>query len=149
MDTIAELAQEIDNCCPLTGNIKNLLPIVSAYQGIDWRALTKFSTSQYQRLQIISAKEYEIMLLCWDKHQASAMHDHPRGGCIMKILQGVLIEDRYNSKTLEHLNRVALGVNATSYIHNSIAIHKINNDTSEPAVSIHVYAPADYVSTEY
>lgn len=35
------------------------------------------------------------MVLCWNEGQGSAIHDHAKAHCVMKILEGKLCEVRF------------------------------------------------------
>lgn len=38
---------------------------------------------------------FNLMILCWNEAQSSAIHDHQDSHCIMKVLKGTLTEIKY------------------------------------------------------
>ena len=76
----------------------------------------------------------------------SYIHDHPEGGCILKVLQGELIEHKYDTKNLELLEVLNHNKGSIGYIDNTIAYHRVGNDSKEKAISLHIYSPPEFVS---
>jgi len=79
----------------------------------------------------------EIYLIVWAKDSLAEFHYHPKGGCMMKILQGKLHEDL---KLLEN-NQIYSKIYTTgefSYIDNSIGSHQVK--ALENTYSLHFYS---------
>ncbi|GME75592.1 unnamed protein product [[Candida] boidinii] len=109
-----------------------------------------------------------LLILVWSPHNGSYIHDHANAHCIMKILKGTLTEHLYempldpdniaksseeiispdgsakkyyNHHELKPYNTRDLEVNQVAYIHDKIGLHRIRNNTDEPAISLHLYTP--------
>ena len=130
----------------LLGNLKkkNLSNIVNDIKNIkidnnEICNFINFKENDYNKNLIYRNKDSEIILICWDKNSKTKIHNHPKNGCIMKILQGNLIEEQYNSE-LEKLNICNYGVDEVSYIHDNLYLHKIINN-NQRSISLHIYSP--------
>lgn len=111
-----------------------------------------------------------LLILVWSPHNGSYIHDHANAHCIMKILKGTLTEHLYemplessdnnntqyseeiispdgsvkkyyNHHELKPYNTRDLKENEVAYIHDKIGLHRIRNNTDEPAISLHLYTP--------
>jgi len=123
------------------GTLKNAESIVKK-NGIDvseWKQRTCFTEPSYSKTMIGCTENVSVYVISWKPGDASPIHAHPEGGCIMKILQGDLFEEKVDVKTLEIIAEDLHGVGDTAYIDNAIAYHKITNIGSLNAVSLHVY----------
>ena len=81
----------------------------------------------------------------------SQIHDHPEQGCVMKIVQGCLIEDIYTNLNNTHaklIQRNYLNINGLASKSSNKILHKITNNESI-SVSIHIYFPPKYQSNIY
>ena len=126
----------------------NLKKILSSYRGRDWVKYAKLSKECYKRTLINRDLFVEIILIGWNINQKSPIHDHPKNGCLVKILKGTLNETIY-SNTLKELNSRKLQINEISYQESNKILHKIENLTDTPVYSLHVYAPPNYKSKHY
>ena len=124
--------------------IQNCTSILNQYQGNDWKNHIEFKSKKYLK-HIIYRDEilnYEIILICWDKYSQSSIHLHPKYGCVMKVLQGNLLEKRYDSKHILLSKHIIKSNSKTSYIHDDIGCHQIISQ--EDTVSLHVYSPCNF-----
>ncbi len=120
--------------------------LLDEFDDKEWESYINFSNKEYTKTLIFRNKKYEIYLICWDKYQMSYIHDHPEGGCILKVLQGELIEHKYDTKNLELLEVLNHNLGSISYIDNSIAYHRVGNDSKNRSISLHIYSPPEFVS---
>lgn len=124
--------------------------LIKAYNGSDWKEYQVENDKKYNRIKIPVSNQfediYDIYILTWKMNQQSAIHDHSRNGCILKVLEGKLMEKQYtpdpNSPKLTSQQCIEAG--NQGYINNSIAFHQILNSEKETAVSLHIYSPPDY-----
>ncbi len=105
-----------------------------------------FSDKSYTKNLIFRNKKYEIYLICWNNKQMSMIHDHPENGCVLKVLEGELIEYRYDTKSLELIELFNHPKGSIGYIDNNIGYHKVGNDSKNKAISIHIYSPPKFVA---
>lgn len=58
-----------------------------------------FKNDSYSSKILFRTDKFEIRLLCWKPFQATPKHPHPQNGCLMKILEGKLIEEKFTGDT--------------------------------------------------
>eukprot|EP00297_Palpitomonas_bilix_P018004 CAMPEP_0113882496 /NCGR_PEP_ID=MMETSP0780_2-20120614/8995_1 /TAXON_ID=652834 /ORGANISM="Palpitomonas bilix" /LENGTH=199 /DNA_ID=CAMNT_0000869533 /DNA_START=114 /DNA_END=713 /DNA_ORIENTATION=- /assembly_acc=CAM_ASM_000599 len=111
----------------------------------EWERFAFFSKASYTRNLVVSGTNFDMIVLCWNKGQASAAHDHGGSNCWMKCLHGNMRENLYKNeegKPLEILKKTDLTEGGLAYIHDSIGLHKVENlDSDDVAVSLHIYSP--------
>ena len=99
---------------------------------------------KFIKTKLYENKNYEIALMTWGPKIKSPIHNHSQNGCIYKIINGVLIEECFDTSSLNLINIGTLIPNDIGYIDNSIAYHRIINDELQFAHSIHVYSPPNF-----
>ena len=92
-------------------------------------------------------KQVEMLLIVWPPNYETKVHSHPEGGCISKCIDNKLVEERYNTKTLDIIGKKIFNINDISYIDNKLYYHKIINDTDTISYSLHIYSPPNYYNT--
>jgi cysteine dioxygenase len=138
----------------LKSNITNIRYVsdfyrfLESYTAEDWLDLVDFSHESYNRITIFAGKSFELLLLCWEQGQSSEVHNHPSQGCIFKLLKGQLEEQKYNNN-LELTATNTINVGGISYMHDSLGLHKVSNQGAGPAISLHIYAPGNYIRKSY
>ncbi|MEO1653071.1 MAG: cysteine dioxygenase family protein [Bacteroidota bacterium] len=123
-------------------SIYELSPQLSTYQGSDWKSYVRYDSECYTRNYVVRQEAFEILVLCWQPGQGSPIHNHPHQGCLLKILDGSLTENRYaQNQVLEsQLHRGDI-----SYIDDQMGFHRIHNNGKTPAISLHIYAPGFFL----
>ena len=100
-------------------------------------------TKVYYRNSIYKDNKYEIVLIYWCPYTHTRIHFHPKGGCIMKVLDGYLDIDIYDDSdyaTIEYKSSKILNEEQIEYIEGKHGIHRISNDkNSNYAISINIY----------
>ena len=129
-------------------NFIDLSKYIKNYKGDDWKKYVTFSNTEYKRIKLTdySNNDFELLLLCWSPNQITRIHDHANNGCIMKVLEGTLIETLYDYD-LRLLDSTVINTNIVSVIDNHIGLHQIK--TKDYAVSLHLYSPPNYCSNLY
>ena len=128
--------------------LNNLEYILKDYNHNDYSEYVNFDDKNYKRNLIFKNSNYEILLICWKPGQSSKIHDHPKNGCIFKMLEGQLSEFIYN-QDLQLTQSTNLNKNTVGYIDDEKGYHKIVNDLKKNAVSIHIYSPPNYKAGVY
>ncbi|KAF8470544.1 cysteine dioxygenase [Kalaharituber pfeilii] len=98
-----------------------------------------------------------LLILVWNPGKGSLIHDHANAHCIMKVLQGTLVETLYDwpnpeivaqsgqSQTTANMTprkTTRLSENDVTYISDKIGLHRISNpDPERVAISLHLYTP--------
>lgn len=126
-------------------DLKDYIPILSQYQGEDWKEYVKYDPNSYCKELVYKSKLYDIYVISWSKGTGAKIHDHSENGCIFKIISGNgLIEKVYKPSNLTLIKTNVLDQGDCGYICNSIAYHSINNPTETTCVSLHIYSPPGY-----
>jgi cysteine dioxygenase len=121
---------------------------------------------KYTRNLVFSSEEMEVLLMCWPAGSRSAIHCHDDSSCWVAAVEGQVVEVQFQTpKTdrkffqdsmtnpngaigrcgpLKVSNVTVLGMPDSpmdTYANNDIGIHRIENRTDAPAITLHVYAP--------
>ncbi|WP_049565134.1 cysteine dioxygenase [Streptomyces sp. SBT349] len=103
-----------------------------------WEPLVRFTRSErfYRRLE--RTADHEVWLLTWLPGQGTEIHDHGGSSGSFTVVRGALSERSFASPepTTRRLETGAVRPFGPRYI------HEVTNRGTEPAVSIHAYAPA-------
>lgn len=117
-----------------------------ARSAVDWRELVLFDPQRYTRNLLHRSAHYELLLLCWEKGQASPIHDHAGQDCWMAVLEGELEEQHYEAPQAGVLAPLRRGRSArlnpgqVAFIQDGIALHLIRPIGAGRGVSLHLYA---------
>jgi cysteine dioxygenase len=132
------------------------------YVAAEWEKYALFSAEHYTR-NLVATKDftYDLIILCWQPGQKSAVHDHRESGCWMRMLTGELTETRYkvaetkvengsscdndhfglNEEHLVKLSEKTFSSGDVFYINNGLGLHRVCNPSKEQAISLHLYSP--------
>lgn len=133
---ISDLIKDIDKHFP---NIKSLKNIECNLDEL--KEFVFFDKEKYKKNVVYRNSNYEIILITWLAGQKTKLHDHPKNGCIMKVLEGELKENLYTrEKIIDNIYKK----DDISYIDNTIGKHIISNNTKNNTISLHIYSPPNY-----
>lgn len=118
--------------------------ILKEYNDDDWKNYVKTDDNKYCRNKIFENENFEIFIISWNKNQNAPIHDHSCNGCWLKVLQGELIENIYDSESLSLYKSNIIKTNDISFMKNNIGYHSITNNSDETAVTIHIYNPPNH-----
>lgn len=121
---------------------------------------------KYTRNLVYSTDEMEVLLMCWPPGAASLVHCHDESSCWVTAVEGQVSEVQFAMPTMDKkffknamtnptgavgrcgplkvTNVTALGQHGSptdTYANNDIGIHRIENRSDQPAITLHVYAP--------
>ena len=124
-------------------NISPCSLLMDQYNGSEWKSHVHFTESKYIKKCLYNDKKrnYELILICWHEKSYSSIHKHPRKGCVLKVLNGVLTESRYKNKTKISTDIMTKNSNA-SYIHDKDGTHQII--PIGKSISLHLYSPSNF-----
>lgn len=109
----------------------------------DYDAYMHFSPKHYFRNCISKNDEYELILLCWDIDQKTAIHCHDEKECFVQIIKGDILEEQYlyveEEKRMQHCRTKILTPGDTSFIDDGELFHSLQNTGNTKAVSLHLY----------
>lgn len=124
-------------------NIMNDVKMLSFDDAKWYKYINLQKKNTYNKTIIFRNDIYEIILISWDKNAITKIHNHPKNGCIMKILKGSLKEETYDSNTLKKIGENIYEKDNISYIHDDLYHHKIIN-TAPQSFSLHIYSPPKF-----
>jgi hypothetical protein len=118
----------------------DILKLLATYSSLDYQNYVKLNNNNYNKIIVKENELLKLYVITWMKNQHTNIHNHPNGGCIMKVIHGQLTEIKYNKlKTISHTNLIKS--NQTNIItnYNSLPYHQIINNFSPFSVSLHLY----------
>jgi predicted metal-dependent enzyme (double-stranded beta helix superfamily) len=130
------LINSINKLMPLK-SLKIIKPLLVNYNSNDWVKYKK-ETEYYDKYIIYQDKNYEMILISWNKNVITPIHNHPKNGCILKVLDGTLNETfYYDNKIISSvLNKNDIGYRNCGEIHTIKAY--------ENSYSLHIYSPPNF-----
>ncbi|KHJ97115.1 cysteine dioxygenase type I [Oesophagostomum dentatum] len=117
----------------------------------EWRRFAVFDEHKYTRNLVDEGNgKYNLMLLCWGPGMGSSIHDHTDSHCFVKILDGALVETKYDwpdddnkEEPMRKIDVNRFEENGVSYMNDKLGLHRMENPShSDGAVSLHLYIPA-------
>lgn len=104
---------------------------------------TKFVQKKYVKDHLIKEDNYSMYAIYWGDSSYCYPHNHPDGGCILRIVSGKVLEKNY-----ELVDGEAKFTNERYLIKDNVCIKYGNQLHSmtpqENTFGIHVYFPGDY-----
>jgi cysteine dioxygenase len=125
-------------------NFDNVGFILKDYNDNDWKQYVKVDDKRYCRNRIYENENLEIFIISWNKNQNAPIHDHSFNGCWLKVLEGELIENRYEKDSLLLYESNCMKKNDISFMKNNIGYHSITNMSDDIAITIHIYNPPNH-----
>ncbi|KAJ3262653.1 hypothetical protein HK103_000182 [Boothiomyces macroporosus] len=125
-------------------DVEKLKVLMSSYKSnrLDYAKYALFDSKKYTRNLIDDGNgKYNLIALCWGPGQTSPIHNHANSHCIFKVLEGQLTEVLYPSEQGRLPKISKYTENQVNYMHDKIGTHRVGNDSSEPAISLHLYSP--------
>lgn len=142
MDCIASVEQLIqsfqDSEPPEQGSVLKSIDIpLSEFLGF-----ANWSDGCYTRNCLARCEEFEFVLICWDGHCKTKIHDHDGQDCWVYQVDGELRELRYKGPedNLEVYSDRSLNEGELSYMNDKMGFHRIENPSDQRAMTLHVYA---------
>ena len=100
-----------------------------------------WSIDKYQRVCIAHDENAELILLCWGKGQGTPIHSHDKQECWVHIVDGKITETLYESNSaINIMNKRTISRGAFTYLTDDIGFHKLENNTNDITMSLHLYA---------
>lgn len=152
MNTLTDLFNEINSKINNNVQLINCSHIMKQYNGDDWIHYASFCDKAYKRNLILQNDKLEMLLLCWSDGQMSGIHDHPENGCIMLVLDGKIREDVYYINKCGKIilkKKLISDKNKVYHKKGKRGLHNIVNINNGKSVTLHIYAPPNYVPTRY
>tara|TARA_Y100000590_G_scaffold257659_1_gene289363 strand:+ start:1029 stop:1427 length:399 start_codon:yes stop_codon:yes gene_type:complete len=129
--------QHFINTLNTFSKIKNIHNITKIFNTFNINLKNEYinNPNKYQKKVIYKNEDYELVLINWEKGSYTNFHNHPKNGCVLKVLDGQLYE------ITDKKNLLILNKNDTNF--------KLNNDyhkiiALEKSYSLHYYSPPNY-----
>lgn len=108
----------------------------------DFQKYISWDPDVYTRNCIEHNDDFELILICWKPSDHTAIHNHNDQRCWVYQVAGEMIEERFvededGSLVKEH--EMALKSGKLTYMHDSMGYHSLSNNTSENAITLHLY----------
>ncbi|MFK8039452.1 MAG: cysteine dioxygenase family protein [Crocinitomicaceae bacterium] len=118
--------------------LRNLkIPLSTFNQFCSW------SDDHYTRNCIVNNKDFELILLCWNKGQSTPIHDHGGEECWVKVIEGEFREIIYKKEkgsALRETSSTTSKVNDITYMKDFMGFHSLENLSDKKSMSLHLYA---------
>lgn len=115
----------------------NLFGVIRFFECISSMNYEEFNINKpnkYEKKILYRNKDYELVLINWQKGAVTKYHNHPKNGCVLKVLNGKLNE-------IDNSNSVILSKNDVTFkthnqYHQMVAL--------ENTYSLHYYSPPNF-----
>ena len=107
----------------------------------EYAPYTFWEENSYTRNCIHRTDDYELILLCWDKAEETAIHCHNNQECWVYVLKGEFQEERFQ-ETKDGLaveQELDLMEEGVSYMNDEMGYHRLTNSESSRGMSLHLY----------
>lgn len=90
--------------------------------------------------------------MVWSPGKGSPIHDHGNAHCLMKILRGNLTETRFQFPQpdqvgpMKVISKKTYKENGVAYMADELGLHRVTNEGSDFAVSLHCRSPTHEVN---
>lgn len=97
----------------------------------------------YTRNCIVQNEKFELIVICWEKGQATPIHDHGGEECWVKVIEGEFKETIYNKSEkgeLEIASSIKSETGGVTYMVDFMGYHRLENLSDERSITLHLYA---------
>lgn len=126
-------------------NYHNFKEALIKYNEEDWKNYIPCLSQEinlHNKYKLPIDNEYfDLFLIHWPPKVETQVHGHSNFGCLQKVLQGSLLEKRFDIHNGNFQSKKILHVNDTSFINDKTAYHKILNPSDDDSYSLHIYHP--------
>jgi len=111
-------------------------------KALDLTKYRHFQDECYARNTVLLNDQCELVVICWQPGQMSAVHDHGSSYCLYLVIEGVMVEERYRlvEGKPEPVDERSFGPGDIT-IAKGDSVHRINNRGSKQLVTVHIYSP--------
>lgn len=110
---------------------------------LDLGEYRRFCEEGYARNVVDVNDHFELVVICWQPGQKSAIHDHGKSNCLYLVVEGRMQEELYRvaaeglvvPAAVRRWGRGDITVSAGK------DIHCISNEGNQPLVTVHIYSP--------
>ena len=109
----------------------------------EFERFATWSQECYTRNCIERTDAYEVILLCWEPGNVTAIHSHGGERCWVYQIDGSLNEIRFDQDEqgeLVETHQMTLEPGKLTYMEDSMGYHQILNESGSRAMTLHIYA---------
>jgi hypothetical protein len=117
--------------------LRRLVAEIAADPGA-WRSLVRLDAHRRQFEQLWRDTHVDIWVISWMRGHDTGFHDHDLSRGAVAVVQGEVVEERL---TLAGGPRVRRHRAGDVFDFDASHVHRMRQDSAEPAVSIHAYSP--------
>ena len=119
----------------------DFLPALRDLELTDPDAIERFLQNEKTTHLLVKNDRLKVVLFHWKPGDRTAIHGHPLGGGVYKVLRGRLLEARYTPHDPKQLvSTSTFRPGSVAYIDDALAHHAVSNPFGESAISLHAYA---------
>jgi cysteine dioxygenase len=104
---------------------------------------THWNLKRYTRNCIAHDEYFELVLLCWEQGQKTAIHCHNKQECWVKVVSGSFSEELYrlNESTgeMKYITTDILSQHEVTSVEDASIFHNLANISSGRSMSLHLY----------
>jgi quercetin dioxygenase-like cupin family protein len=119
-----------------------------AHDPASWPVQPRFDAASRWYSLLHRDERYEAWLLTWLPGQTTDLHDHGGASGALTVISGTITEDVIGPRRTPRLTTLTW---PTGQIRGfgPHHVHRVHNATTDPAVTLHVYAPGLTAMTRY
>jgi cysteine dioxygenase len=110
----------------------------------EWKQFCKWSDDHYTRNCLSNCDAFELILMCWQSGQHSAIHSYSFQQGWIKVLKGELTIETYRidreSLSCEQDESIVIKEGQYTYLNDSMGFHKVSATSEGETVSLHLHA---------
>lgn len=140
LQTLSELILVLDEeeRAKYTTILKSMkMPIAEFEKHATW------SETCYTRNCIAENEDFELILLCWEKGQVTAIHDHGGEECWVYFVEGEFREHVYTENKngeLDIVKTTNIKPGDVGYMIDFMGFHNLENRSNKRSMTLHLYA---------
>ena len=104
---------------------------------------SSWSDESYTRNCIVETDSFELILLCWEKGQFTAIHDHGGEECWVYAIDGAFKETIFRKKSETEMTQqksTDIREGGITFMVDFIGFHRLENTSDKRGMSLHLYA---------
>lgn len=143
--TIYQLGELLTNSILYGDRLSNLYQYIEEYIGDDWKNyLHRVGDKDFHKIRVYSNHIIIIDLVCWNQNMETDLHNYPTQGTLIKVLEGILLEDIYKLDEKDVMERIESNYLQTDEFSD---INKNQNvvytSIARPTYSLHIHSIED------
>jgi len=113
------------------------------FSAISFKPFESWSPKSYTRNCIYRDAHFELIVICWERGQETAIHGHDGEDCWVYLLEGEMEEVYFSTDTNKPLQEISsrkIIPQQLTFMNDTMGFHRLKNSNGGKSVSLHVYA---------